>query len=340
MTKRVPIDKSRIKNFNADPKKIRLGSSPFRTGIAYYEVKKQAYLTQTTITENVRKLYCFADIFTDMKNKGIVENIDPRHMGVQEIEAFMIYMKNNKLQNSTKKKYLSILDSFLGFWGNHVISDMRKQNKFSSMSKGKTQPITYIEEEDLRKIFKATDSYPGYHGILTRGYFALIFGIAGRPKEIINAKIGDLDLDEERFFIRHPKGEGSWGLAQWISITRKDMIPKLRRFLEEREEYLRGIGYESEYLFVNPQTGRPYDLKTIRQFKTWVEEQTGIDFKLKEFRSTFATMTYSHNKNMKDAISKQLRHTSPKTTEEYYIAYDQQQASKDLADEWKKSKIE
>mgnify|MGYP000871440395 CR=1 FL=1 len=340
MTKRVPIDKSRIKNFNADPKRVRLGREPFRTGVAYYEVKKQAYLTQTTIEENTRKLYYFADAFREMKDNGLITTLDPRHMGVQEIEAFMIFMKNNKLQNTTKKKYLSILDSFLGFWGNHVISDMKKQNKFASMSKGKKRPITYIEEEDLRTIFKAIDTYPGYQGIVIRGFISLIFGIAGRPKEVIDALLEDLDLDEERFYIRHPKGEGSWGLCQWIVITRKDMIPKLERFLNEREEYLKGINRTSEYLFVNPSTGRPYSLQTIRIIKERIEEETGIDFKLKEFRSTYATITYKHNKNMKDAISKQLRHQSPKTTDDYYIAYDQKQASKDLADEWEKSKIE
>lgn len=340
MTKRKPLDIADSKYRTADIRKVGLGCRPFMGGIPYYQARKEAYLTDTTIEENVRKLYYFADIFKQLKAEGTIKNTDPRHIGESDIEGFMIFMKKNKLQSSTKKKYLSMLDSYLGFFGNHIISDMRKQNKFSAINKGDVHKIKYIEEEDLRRIFKYVDNYPGYKGILIRGYFALIFGIAGRPKEIISALISDLDLENEQFYIRHPKGEDSWGVREWISITRKDMMPKISRFLEEREDYLEDIKCQSEFLFVNIETGQPYSLKTIRKIKDSIEKELNIDFKLKEFRSTYATITYKHNKNMKDAISKQLRHYKPSTTEGYYIAYDREQAAKELSDEWKKSKIE
>lgn len=339
MTNRKPSDTAEIKDYNVDLRRVRLGARPFKAGIRYYEVKKQAYLTDTTIEENVRKLYYFADVFKDLKAQGLAKTTDPRHIGESEIEAFMIFMKKRKLQNSTKKKYMSMLDSYLGFWENHIILNMKKQNKFVSMSKGGSHIPTYIDEDDLRTIFGHIENYPGYNGIIIRGFFSLIFGIAGRPKEIIGALTLDMEIDNEQFYIRHPKGEDSWGMREWISITRKDMIPKLERFLEERKVYLESIGCQSDFLFVNPKTGQPFSLKTIRVIKENIENELDIDFKLKEFRSSYATITYKHNKGMKDAISKQLRHLQPSTTDKYYIAYERKQASKELSDEWKKSKI-
>jgi len=43
---------------------------------------------------------------------------------------------------------------------------------------------------------------------------------------------------------------------------------------------------------------------------------------------------------MKEAISKQMRHDNSKTTDKYYISYDNHEAAKRLKNEWKKSRIE
>jgi len=57
---------------------------------------------------------------------------------------------------------------------------------------------------------------------------------------------------------------------------------------------------------LNIGSGKAYSTKTIRGYKEKIEEETGIDFKLKDFRSTYATLTYKHAPEMKEAISKQI----------------------------------
>ena len=316
-----------------------MGSLPFKFGIQYYEVRKSAYLTSTTIEENVRKLHYFADVFKELYDQKKVMNIDPRHISEMDMESFLGYMKQRKLQNVTKKKYLSLLDSYLGFFGNHVIADMKKQDKFINLQKGKKHEIEFIEENDLNTIFTFINKYPGYNGIIVRGYYALLFGIAGRPKEAIGGLVRDIDLTRDLFYVRHPKGENSWGRMEWVEIIRKDMVPIIEKFLIERAEYLEGRNCVSEYLFVNPNTGEPYSSNKMRLLKKKISIELGIDFKIKDFRSTYATITYKYNPEAKEAISKQMRHEDSATTDEYYISYDNREAAKRLKDEWKKSAI-
>jgi len=70
-----------------------------------------------------------------------------------------------------------------------------------------------------------------------------------------------------------------------------------------------------------------------------IERLTRIRFQLKDLRSSYATITYASSPEMKDAISKQMRHTKSSTTEKYCIAYDQKKAANQLREEWKKTKI-
>jgi len=339
MPKKREVNKKPDRDYQIDLRRARLGPKPFRIGVSYYAARKEAYFTKLTIEENVRKLLMFAEVFEELRSLKRVKTTDPRHISELDIEAFLVWMMNQGLQNVTKRKYINLLNSYLGFFENHIIANMRRQNKLKfPLKTGKD--VEYIEEDDLKKIFHRIKEYSGYNGTIIRGYISLIFGVAGRPKEIIKAIVQDVNLDEEMFYIRHPKGEGSWGKSEWVPIIRGDMVPWIKRFLEERATYLKVRGIESPYLFVNPDTGLPYVTNTIRRIKELIEEEIGIDFKLKDFRSTYATLTYRHAPEMKEAISKQMRHESSETTERYYISCDNREAAKRLKDEWKKSKIE
>jgi len=327
------------KDYYANPARVRLGSRPFKAGIMYYIVRNEAYILETTIKENARKLYYFADVFLELKREGKVRTTDPRHMDRQEIEAFMVWLRRQDLQVSTRRKYLSVLDSFLLFWGNNIIREMKSRHEFNAILRGQENDVRYIEYEDLQKIFDCIRTWPGYEGIILRGYIALIFSIAGRPKEIIAAEVGDVNTEDWLYYVRHPKAEGSWGKREWVPIIRADMHPIITRFLVERKAYLLSVGVRSRYLFLNPETQAPYSLKYIRKLKRQVEMATGVEFQLKEFRSTYATITYAHAPEMSGAISKQMRHGDESNTRKYYIAYTNKQAADRLKDEWKKSGI-
>jgi integrase/recombinase XerD len=330
------------KNYNTDPTKARLGCEPFREGIRYYIVRKEAYMNGETPADRTRKLLLLADVFEDLKKQKRIESTHPRKIEETDIEAFLVWMKGRDLQNSTKRKYIHMLKSYLGFFGNHIIADMQMRDllKFPEGEKD----VEFIEEDDLVRIFQHIDKMQGYNGVIMRGYFALMFGTAGRVGEIKDAYVEDLIIEETEtgygsFYVRHPKGEGSYGLKQWIPIVRGDMIPFIERFLKEREEYLEFRGIDSRYLFVNISKGLPYSGNGLRQMKSRIEKETGVDFKLKHFRATYATLTYRYEPEKKETTSKIMRHKYSKTTEKYYIAADHKEAAKRNKNSWEKSAI-
>ena len=327
------------KDYYADLRKVRLGSRPFMAGVMYFIVRKEPYFVPTTLDEQSKKLYYFADIFLDLKSEGKVKTTDPRHIGKREIDAFVVWMRSRDLKPASREKYLRVLNGYLLFWGNHELDDMWGRHELGALFKGAEEDIKYIEQEDLQKIFDTIRIWEGYEGILLRGYISLIFGVAGRPKEIIDALIGDINTKDWIYYVRHPKGEGSWGKKEWLPIVRADMHPFITQFLVERKAYLLACGIRSKFLFVNPTTGNPYTLKRMREIKHKVEIVSGVDFQLKEFRATYATITFANAPELGSAISKQMRHGNEATTRKYYIAYLHRQAAKHLQNEWKKSRI-
>ena len=180
----------------------------------------------------------------------------------------------------------------------------------------------------------------GWNGTIIRGAIALVFGTGCRPKELFNAKLADLRLSEEKFYVRHPKGEGSWASPQDVDIIRGDTIPKLERFLEERDESLRKAGTKTEFLFPNIQTGQPLTGNAMREFKEKVAVKAGVRIQLKDFRSTLAAMLVDGDESRIKAVSMQLRHTSMRTTEKFYARIKRSTVKLKLGDVWKEDPIQ
>lgn len=47
----------------------------------------------------------------------------------------------------------------------------------------------------------------------------------------------------------------------------------------------------SQYLFYNFSTGQPFTGQAIRKMKAEIEKLSGVNFKLKDFRATYVTLT-------------------------------------------------
>ena len=70
------------------------------------------------------------------------------------------------------------------------------------------------------------------------GVVALGLSTGCRPSELRLAEVNDLDLKRGRFYVRHPKGEGSWSSPQWVQLVRDDLVPYLETYLEARNRRL------------------------------------------------------------------------------------------------------
>ncbi len=300
--------------------------------------RKQVAQSTTTIEENEKKLRNMALALESLKRSGAVRTTDPRHMNRRDVESYIIHLKKQDLKPVTRGKYLQTLKGYLEFWGNRIIDDIISTDGRIFPTKS-GDPIRALSVDDLKRIFESADRMSGYQGIIMRGVLALTFATGIRPKEFIKAELTDLDLKGCRFYVRHPKGEESWGSPQWIPIIRGDMIPRLQRYIEERTELAKMHG-DSKYLFFNYRSGDPYTLKAIRVMKAKIEDDSGVSFYLKDMRSTLATLTIMGNLERLKPVSLQLRHSKLSTTEEYYARIQEGEIENAIGEAWKDTALE
>ena len=118
------------------------------------------------------------------------------------------------------------------------------------------------------------------------------------------------------------------------------MVPKIRAFLCDRKAYLEKKGIVSDYLFVNPVTMQPLADYSLRRMKKRLEKLSGVQFQLKDFRSTVATLLVEGDLSNLPAVSLLLRHKSVDTTSTYYTRINRTKEIKNALDEvWKKKSI-
>jgi len=342
--KRKPKKKTKTQGsrWSEDRTKVRLGCRPFGAGIKHYAEKKSIRFTPTTIYENVRKLRYFSETFENLKKAKMITTTDPRHMGPDEISAFFRWMiKDRALGTSTQGSYTKTLKSYLEFWGNTIIDQMAEDDEIIIKSADGDSEIRALTIDDVREIFATADTIDGYKGIMIRLLLALGFSTGCRPNELFGAEITDINVKAETFFVRHPKGEGSWGQREKVNLIRKDMLVKIERELNARKDHLKSVGVVSKFVFVNPKTGLPYTSGAMQRYKRLVEERSGVTFRIKDLRPTLLTLLVDEDLSLLGAASKQLRHARTNNTEKYYLKIDKRRAVRQaLGDRWEKNSIE
>ncbi|MBQ3736663.1 MAG: site-specific integrase [Candidatus Methanomethylophilaceae archaeon] len=318
----------------ADLKKVRLGRYPFKAGIKYFVARRAPYLATSTLEENTRKLRYLADVIENMSERGMIASSDPRRIDRHCIEEVLLFLKGKHLEISTKEKYLSILKSYLKLWGNNCIDELQLTTRL--LPPKPVKEIRALSVGDIAAILEEADRVPGHMGEIIRGMIALTFATGIRPKESIDAEIGDMDMRGHRFYVRHPKGEESWASPQWVYMIRGDMFPRIEAYMV----YRRSILPDNRYLFPNPRTGIPYCQNTIRRQCRRLSQSTGVLFRMKDLRSSLASITVADDLTRLKAVSLQLRHTKLSTTESFYAKIENDRVEKEIGSVWKEDPVE
>lgn len=134
------------------------------------------------------------------------------------------------------------------------------------------------------------------------------------------ADLEDLDLRRWRLKVKHPKGEGSYAKKRDVTIPKIAQGPT-QKFLKVRQEYLqeRGFGLDGPLVpCIHYGCVKHYSSNAFRVIKAKVQEKSGVEFHLKDFRSTFAQTVLDHDTNLLQNVSRQLRHSTTNTTEKFY----------------------
>jgi len=320
---------------------LHLGRYPFRAAIPIHLEMIRGGVKRNTIEERKRKLKQFALIFEGFKAKGEITTTDPRKLERKAIQLFMEWLKEEVLDPISQITYLAHLSAFLKTFKNFIIEEM-KADGFRFPRKP-NKPIKALSMEEIRGLIGGTRRMKGWNASVSKGLLAIYLATGLRVSELRLAHIEDLTLEKRRFYVRVPKGLGSYANPTTISILRPELIPQIESYLEERGEYLEKRGFESAIpLFPHYEKGEMkfYSLSGLNDMKRKLEEVTGISFRWKDLRPTHAWLEVNDDLSRLNAVQAQLRHSSPDTTARFYAKVDRGRAvERQLGEVWRENPI-
>ena len=133
----------------------------------------------------------------------------------------------------------------------------------------------------------------------------------------------------------NPKGAGKYARER-DAIVMPPYRQEMLSFLEERKKYLASHNRtEAEYLIPNLEYGKDtyYCSNHFRKMKKELQELSGVHFRLKDFRPTFASDSINNGALPKD-VATQLGHASEITTLRYYAQINAAEAGQRLVKVW------
>lgn len=238
-----------------------------------------------------------------------------------DVGALVVHWRNRpsrhgNLKAQSIRKYIGILNKFLTWTGNPVVSQMVEQGKLL-VPRAPDPDVKILGEDALLRLLHTAEGMSGWEGSVARLLVAVLPNCGLRREEIRLARLIDVDTRDWTLYVVHPKGERAWGkerLAPILPAARQAILD----YLDERRIYLRGqlhealiplrrfdgtVSYWSDGLFA--------------KLKGRLEWESGVRFHLRTFRSTFAPVAKDHNVSI-EAVSRALGHRTTRTTEIYY----------------------
>jgi len=310
-----------------------LGRRPFSGAVKEYMTSRKGIIAETTYVEEDRKLRYIERTLEQLRHEKKIRTTDPRLLQRTDIQAYLEWMKAKGLDPETKAKYLNLLNGVCSYYGNYTLQQMKRDIK--SLTKRPRKPIHWLNEDDLSRIQECAKTIGGWTGEVCQFLVAFYPATGVRPSELRLAWVEDVDIKEWTFFVRFPKGLGSYGEQRTVCI-----LPQAReatlKYLLARERRLKEKGLVGVRALIPTQEGKPYASGRFRAMKSKVEDLAGVKFRLKDFRSTFATQSAMIDPNLIPDVSAALGHTNLETTQRFYAQMDRGNAVRRLEDAWKR----
>lgn len=315
---------------------LRLGCKPWFGGIPYcLEKKIGVWNPDSTAIQNERNLRTIGGEMQTLYEAGLISTTDPRHMPEKDILTYAASIRH--LDPSTQHGKLTLVNTYLNCFRNHALDDLLASGDLR-MPRRPPRPIKALSMDDIRDIVDAIGQKPRWPGSISRGLVALYFGASLRPSELRLAEYKHLDLKRMRIWIEHPKGKGYYASPQWVPIIRGDVMPLLRRYLDEREVKFRARKIDPVPLFPKL-NGEFYTRERFCSLANEVSELAEVDFTWKDFRPSVTSITLNADRSLEAAMSVQNRHDL-KTMRKYYEQIEANRAEDRLRDAWRVNPIQ
>lgn len=211
-----------------------------------------------------------------------------------QIRNYLLYLiEHRKLSKSAQNQSVNAIK----FFYEKVLRQERKVYYLERPMKDKKLPEV-LSQEEVIDIFEALDN------IKHRVMLMLIYAAGLRRSELLNLRVGDVDVNRNIVFIRGGKGH-----KDRQSVMSQNLVPLLQQYLKEHAPTLwlfEGVGREQ------------YSATSLQQVLKQAVRRTGIkkSVRLHMLRHSFATHLLESGTSTR-YIQVLLGHESPKTTEIY-----------------------
>jgi integrase/recombinase XerD len=221
-------------------------------------------------------------------------NYLPQDLDEPEITNYLLYLiDKKKISKSTQNQAINAIK----FYYEKVLGQDRKVYYLERPLKEKKLPLV-LNQEEIISIFGAVNN------IKHSAMLMLIYSAGLRRSELINLRIGDLDMERQVVFIRGGKGR-----KDRQSLLAKNLQPLIERYIKE---------YRPRTWLFEGERGTQYSESSLQKVFKQAVEKAGITKKahLHSLRHSFATHLLESGASTR-FIQVLLGHESPKTTEIY-----------------------
>lgn len=218
----------------------------------------------------------------------------PQDLTEAEISNYLLYLiDKKKVSKSTQNQAINAIK----FYYEKVLGHEKKVYYLERPLKEKRLPLV-LNQEEVISIFGAVTNVK--HSLM----LMLIYSAGLRRSELINLRIGDLDVERQVVFIRGGKGR-----KDRQSLLAKNLEPLLRQYLAD---------YKPRRWLFEGERGEQYSVSSLQQIFKRALEKSGVkkEAHLHTLRHSFATHLLESGASTR-YIQVLLGHESSKTTEIY-----------------------
>lgn len=216
------------------------------------------------------------------------------HISKQQIINYQLDLVEQK---KVSRSYQNQSINALKFYWERVLGHERQFFEISRPKKVEKLP-TVLSLQEVQRILKATQH------LKHKAMLATLYSAGLRMGELLNLKIGDIDSDGMRIWVREGKG-----VKDRLTVLSPMLLKLLRLYYQKYRPKC--------YLFEGP-GGQPYSGSSVRKVLQRAVQLAGIQKKVRPhtLRHSFATHLLENGTNLR-YIQTLLGHTSAKTTEIY-----------------------
>lgn len=291
--------------------------NPFRTYAESHLKEIAPFRAEETVAEKRRKLRMLERVFSELRDRGLVDSMNPKCFDDQTIGAFVKWSESAGHDMTYTGQMLNHLNGLLRHVGNGTIDNLRQKGLLQT-DPGPA-PIVPKDGTWVSDAISRLETLDGWDATVVGFAVQIYFGTGLRPKELRLARMADLDTATWWMKVSAPKGLRRWTSGRDRVLIMDHLRPVVQDFLYKREKHLQELGLEPrtvEPLIPNV-LGHYYKGPAWNMLRYRTLQKVGLQGDYRILRPSFAKERREDGNDV-ETVSRMLRHTSVVTTQKFY----------------------